>query len=79
MSFDIIGDLLCLSNLASIPLEQGNVFRQENKLWHIVNLQVSIPFEQGDVFRRFQNVKFRLFKSVSIPFEQGDVFRLPKF
>ena len=36
----------------SIPLEQGNVFRQEQLQRLITAEVVSIPLEQGNVFRR---------------------------
>ena len=35
----------------SIPLEQGNVFRQVYKARYPVDGKVSIPLEQGNVFR----------------------------
>ena len=51
MSFDdSIKGLVGLGSV-SIPLEQGNVFRQtKNSSWYSV--QVSIPLEQGNVFRQ---------------------------
>ena len=36
----------------SIPLEQGNVFRQEKERRGDVLRKVSIPLEQGNVFRQ---------------------------
>ena len=59
----------------SIPLEQGNVFRQKTVKLHGTDKKVSIPLEQGNVFRPKLPLWCK-FQNVSIPLEQGNVFRL---
>ena len=52
MSFDTSPSTsLLISTLVSIPLEQGNVFRQLKSKQNQFLLIVSIPLEQGNVFR----------------------------
>ncbi len=56
MSFDLNGkNMVIFSAVISIPLEQGNVFRQSIKKNLKIEI-ISIPLEQGNVFRR-QNGK----------------------
>ena len=52
MSFDgSKNDNLQRKTNVSIPLEQGNVFRQTLQLHAEIYKDVSIPLEQGNVFR----------------------------
>ena len=51
MSFDkMVIERKELDRIVSIPLEQGNVFRQTQKE-SLAFIDVSIPLEQGNVFR----------------------------
>ena len=59
----------------SIPLEQGKVFRRNNRTRGRWIPRVSIPLEQGKVFRQANYSTAFIIKSVSIPLEQGKVFR----
>ena len=52
MSFDLLSESESRKLLVSIPLEQGNVFRQCVCGWSWLRRQVSIPLEQGNVFRQ---------------------------
>ena len=51
MSFDIGSVLSNIADTVSIPLEQGNVFRQRSHVGNKKHSNVSIPLEQGNVFR----------------------------
>ena len=57
MSFDSLRDLTTSTITGLNPFRAGRCLSTENKLWHIVNQQVSIPFEQGNVFRPIFIVK----------------------
>ena len=52
MSFDDFVEMEVENESVSIPLEQGNVFRQNKYVQAgAFTVQVSIPLEQGNVFR----------------------------
>ncbi len=51
MSFDSNSSQFDITQYVSIPLEQGNVFRQQKYSEALEGTMVSIPLEQGNVFR----------------------------
>ena len=71
MSFDFIVFKEQDLNRVSIPLEQGNVFRQQRHRGSGSSSIVSIPLEQGNVFRHTEHLRMVLYYASLNPFGTG--------